>query len=376
MENTSLVVAQNDLARNPAILHKYKQASALANAAARFVVSQCQPGERISRIRLDADRFVLQEARKADPAAGMLDCGLAIPTVVCRNNMVCNWAPLPDASTSPDSDTIQLGDLLKVEVGCHVDGYICIAGCTLVAGHCGPASGQMPITGRMADVLVAAHCIERAIEALLAPGTDCIPSIYKAVNRICRMYSCCPVAGIDSVQVKRFVLDGETTIPAVLDAAFPRTKQHTVSAGDVFCINVCISTGTGQLTRAAETNTIYNRDVSRKPSVLKLDASRQLIGEIDAAFGVFPFCTGMLQDGKALKFGLKECIDAGLLRLSPPLQERTEEFVAQVRFTVAVGEAGNNVRLSERFEPPYARSSFVFQDDELAQLMTNKARHL
>ncbi len=140
------------------------------------------------------------------------------------------------------------------------------------------------------------------------------------------MYSCCPVAGIDSVQVKRFVLDGETTIPAVLDAAFPRTKQHIVSTGDVFCINVCISTAQGSYSCCGDEHNLQQRRLAQA-SVLKLDASRQLIGEIDAAFGVFPFCTGMLQDGKALKFGLKECIDAGLLRSVRPSRRELESLL-------------------------------------------------
>jgi len=52
-----------------------------------------------------------------------------------------------------ESSTLQPGDLIKIEMGAHIDGYIANATTTLVVG----ASAENPITGRKADVVLAAY---------------------------------------------------------------------------------------------------------------------------------------------------------------------------------------------------------------------------
>ena len=55
--------------------------------------------------------------------------GIAFPTTVSPRNFVCNLSPLdsdPEASL-----TIQEGDVVRVELGVHIDGYIAQAAKTV-----------------------------------------------------------------------------------------------------------------------------------------------------------------------------------------------------------------------------------------------------
>ena len=51
--------------------------------------------------------------------------------------------------------------------------------------------------------------------------------------------------------------------------------------------------------------------------------------------------------------------------VNPPAWEKESEYVAQIKFTVVIGESGNNIRLSERFPVPLAKSDFAMQENLL-----------
>ena len=207
---------------DPSILEKYQKASEIASSALELLISRCQPGEKISLLFPD-NQFILEECKRLNPestAADNLNCGLALPTIICKNNCIGNWAPydlqvtadLPtNGDTSSDSASsvvpnknltgnhreincvsylIEKGDLIKVEVGVHIDGYISTAAHSFVAGHHLITNSPAPVTGRIADVLVAAFSVNEQLKSCLLLGTTSISNIYQAINKIARMYSC------------------------------------------------------------------------------------------------------------------------------------------------------------------------------------------
>ena len=71
------------------------------------------------------------------------------------------------------------------------------------------------------------------------------------------------------------------------------------------------------------------------------------------------------------KLGLPECLNHGLLRVNPVLQEGAREYVAQFKFTALVGEVDSQggSRLTEPFFIPRASSNYSFmQNDEIRSL--------
>ena len=56
--------------------------------------------------------------------------GIAFPTCVSINNCICHFSPLKG-----DSDVLlKEGDLVKIDLGAHIDGFIAVAAHTLVVG--------------------------------------------------------------------------------------------------------------------------------------------------------------------------------------------------------------------------------------------------
>ena len=78
------------------------------------------------------------------------------------NNIVCHYSPL---EADPDTRLTE-GDLVKVELGAHIDGLIALVGHSLVVG----ASQDNVVTGRKADVMMAAHLASEAALRLFRPG--------------------------------------------------------------------------------------------------------------------------------------------------------------------------------------------------------------
>jgi methionine aminopeptidase len=103
-----------------------------------------------------------------------------------------------------DSIVLQSGDLVKIELGVHVDGYVATLAQTVVLNpH--PAS---PVTGRAADVICAAYFgLEAAIRLCKVGGTAA--EILDSINTIAASFDCRPVSGTSSHMMKRFLLESE-----------------------------------------------------------------------------------------------------------------------------------------------------------------------
>lgn len=73
-----------------------------------------------------------------------LERGIAMPCCISVNEVAGHFSPCPD-----DSVKLKSEDLVKIEIGAHIDGYAANAGHTIVVG--GKAKGKK------ADVILAAY---------------------------------------------------------------------------------------------------------------------------------------------------------------------------------------------------------------------------
>ena len=94
--------------------------------------------------------------------------------------MICHYSPL---LSEPDT-LLADGDLVKIDLGAHIDGFIAVVAHTFVLG----VSADAPVTGRKADVIMAAHLASEAALRLVKPGmentevTDTLTEIGKAFD--------------------------------------------------------------------------------------------------------------------------------------------------------------------------------------------------
>jgi methionine aminopeptidase len=73
-----------------------------------------------------------------------LERGIAFPTCISINNIMGHYSPMKD-----DSSALKEGDIAKIDLGCHLDGYIAHAAHTIVVS----ADPNSKVTGKAADVV-------------------------------------------------------------------------------------------------------------------------------------------------------------------------------------------------------------------------------
>ena len=86
---------------------------------------------------MHGDSRLVEETSKAFKKDKKLVKGIAFPTCISVNNCICHFSPL---TTEPDV-TLADGDLVKIDLGAHIDGFIAVVAHTLVVG----ASGHLLI---------------------------------------------------------------------------------------------------------------------------------------------------------------------------------------------------------------------------------------
>jgi len=105
-------------------------------------------------------------------------------------------------SDSQASQVLAKGDVVKIQLGAHIDGFAAISGETIVIG----ANAENPVTGRRADVLKAAWtATEAAMRTLKVGGKNW--AVTEIVGRTSSVWDCKPVEG-NCNMITSFILYG------------------------------------------------------------------------------------------------------------------------------------------------------------------------
>ena len=134
----------------PAILDKYKAAAQITNAALLKVIGLCVPGADINKVCQEGDLFIEEELKKIfnNKKSKKLERGIAFPTCISVNHVCGHFSPMADESIA-----LQDGDLAKIDLGAHLDGFIAQAAHTIVVS----ADPNSKVTGKKAEVILAAY---------------------------------------------------------------------------------------------------------------------------------------------------------------------------------------------------------------------------
>ncbi|KAJ2686313.1 hypothetical protein H4R19_006721, partial [Coemansia spiralis] len=149
---------------NQDVVTKYKAAAEVTNGAIQKVLAACKEGAKIIDLCKLGDAAVEVGLSTQYTKDKKLSKGIAHTTTVSVNTVVCHFAP--GDSDADAEKVLAAGDVVRVQLGTHIDGYAAVAGDTVVVG----ASEASPVTGKAADAITAAHYAGEAIQRLLKPG--------------------------------------------------------------------------------------------------------------------------------------------------------------------------------------------------------------
>jgi len=315
---------EDDILNNPDAVTKYKLAGDIANRVLAQLVKETVPGKVIVDLCTLGDKLIT-EAVSTQYNKGKVEKGVAFPTSFSVNNCLGHFSPLVG-----DTATIKEGDLVKVDLGVHLDGFIALGAHTFVALE--PANATQPVTGRKADVICAAHYAAECAHRLIKPGNK-NTQVTEMISKVASQFGCEAVEGVLSHQMKRFVIDGNNVIinKANVDQ---KVDEFEFEEGQVYAVDIVMSTGEGKARELESRTTIYKRAVDQN-YLLKLQAARYVFNEVNNRFPTLPFTLRAL-DEKRARLGITECVKHDLVIPYPVLYEKDNEFVAQFKFTVMI----------------------------------------
>jgi len=347
--------SSNDLS-NADIVTKYRTAGDIANKVLAAIMEACKPEARAVDLCNLGDGLITEMTGKIynnKKDGKKVEKGVAFPTCISVNNCVGHYSPL----LSEDKTVLADGDMVKIDLGVHVDGYVAVVAHTYLLG-------SEKVDGRKADVVMAAWTAAEVAQRMLKDGAK-NGEITKAIAAVAESYKCTPVEGVLSHQMKKHVIDANKTIinKATTDQQVP---DAVIDKNDVFAIDVVMSTGEGKPRQLDNRTTVFKRNVEAKYS-LKMKASRQFFSEVNSRFPTMPF-TLRAGDEKVWRMGVVECVKHDLFIEYPVLYEKPEEFVAQYKFTALLLPSGNTTRITSGPTPDVS-SELKVEDPALVEML-------
>lgn len=249
-----------------------------------------------------------------------LERGIAFPCSIAVNEVCGHFSPLPE-----DSTKLKTEDVVKIEVGAHIDGFP--SGCA----HTITIGGKQK--GKQADVILAAHNAFLAATRSIKPGA-LNQDVTAKIQAVCEAYGVEPLQGVLSHKTKKHLNDGNEVI---INKETPeqRVEDWEFAPGDVIGLDIYATTGDGMGRQAETRTTVFKRQLDMQYN-LKSKKSREFFSVVNKKFPTLPFSIRGFEDVTGAKVGVKECLEHELLMDYPVLTDKAGEFVAHFKGTVVV----------------------------------------
>lgn len=137
-----------------------------------------------------------------------MEKGIAFPTAISKNELCGHYAPYKSEAEEREksTDTLNEGDVAKIDLGVHIDGFIALVAHTVVV-----QAENKPVDGKKADVILAAYNAVQAAVRSIRPGNT-NTNVTKVINQVTYAYEVKPVEGVLSHDLKKHLIDGNEVI--------------------------------------------------------------------------------------------------------------------------------------------------------------------
>ncbi len=252
----------------------------------------------------------LEVAEYAEDRINELADGCAFPANISIDEEASHATP------GRDDDTEFGEDMVCLDLGAHVDGYIADAAVTV------------DLTGNDELVEAAEQALEAALDAV-APGVE-TGEIGAEIEDVIRSYGYTPVLNLSGHGVKQF--DAHTD-PSIPNRGVERGVELEV--GDVVAIEPFATDGRGKVGEGAKEE-IY--ELINERSVRNRQA-RQVLEEISTEYKTLPFAARWITSPRA-DMAIRRLKRRNVLHGYPVLKEEDGNLVSQAEHTVIVTEDG------------------------------------
>ncbi len=286
-------------------LEKYRKAGNITGRAREYGASLLAPGVKIIDVAIAVEEFIRKEG--GEPA---------FPCCMSMNEDAAHDTPAPG-----DDRVLNEGDLVKLDCGVQVDGYIGDTAITVEVG-----------TSRRQHLIAAARqALDAALDTARA-GVE-IRAIGAAVENTVKGLDLRPVANLTGHSLERYHQHAGLSIPNVA------AGTGTLEAGTAVAIEPFVTDGVGKVRDTIGGN-IYHLQAGRPP---RDPVARKALQYISEHHAKLPFAGRWVEsavDARKLPYALRTLERNGNLHHYPVLREAGDGWVAQMEHTVLILEDG------------------------------------
>ncbi len=279
---------------------KFLKAGKIAGMARDYGQSLITEGVRVLDVLNKVEDFIIQKG-----------AGIAFPAQISLNTIAAHAC-----SDEQDETVISADDVIKLDVGAHID------------GHMGDTALTVNLSGQYKELLEASKDALREASKMFTPGTP-VGEIGKVIQETITNKGFSPVRNLSGHGLGLYQIHTSPQIPNVfLRDSMSLTENMTVAC-EPFATN-----GKGAIAESGEA-TVFTF-VGKRP--VRSPFAREVLKKIETYEGL-PFTTRWLSKefgvGKT-KLALKELNRAGIIHPHPPLKEIGNGLVSQHEHTFLV----------------------------------------
>ncbi len=253
-------------------------------------------------------------------------------------------------------------------MGVHIDGFIAVVAHTVLVGNDTNMTPEQ-IAVRDNCISAAYTAAEVAVRTMKPGNTN--SQVTAAIKQVADGFGVNPISGTLMHQMKQFVIDGNKMI-LLKEEPEQKIDSCTFEVGEVYAIDIAMSTGEGKPKETGNRTTVYKRQVDKKYA-LKNKSSRQFFNDVNKKFPTLPFSIRSFDEMSA-RMGVRECVNHELLMPYPVLNEKRGDFVAHVKVTVLLLPSGNTAQITGL--PPSTYINAIRKQEEAEQVAEPTAESL
>ncbi len=302
-----------------------------------MIDSYIKAGKIVSKIRCDASEMIKEGCLILDLVeyveSEILKCGgeIAFPCNVSLNEVAAHY-------TSPANDTniIHAGDLVKLDLGAMVDGYIADSAITIMASGNKEENYTPDEINQHEEIIEASEAGLEAAIATVRAGVE-IGKIGAAVHEAISEYNLNPIFNLTGHSLEQYNLHAGISIPN-----YDNSDPYILEEGQAIAIEPFATNGKGYVNDAPG-HYIFSY-MANKP--FRMKSTQKVLNYIKNTHPYVPFSGRWITD----KFGerrgsiaLKQLSEAMAIYPYAPLKEKQDCFVSQKEHTVIVEKEGCTV---------------------------------
>lgn len=293
------------------VYENYKRAGKIAADARDYGVGLLKPGVRLLDVATKVESRIIKNG-----------AGLAFPVNIARNTLAAHYSPRHD-----DSLIFQKGDVVKLDVGAHIDGYIADTALTV------------ELETHQYDMMIKAsdEALQKVIEVLSTHLT--LSEAGRTIENTITSFGYKPIDNLMGHGLGRYELHSGVSVPNVGALG----NKSTLTDNDVVAIEPFATNGAGHVI-SAEGSNIYLCKDSIKAKFIREYKTKALFNRIKTHFGTLPFAQRWLHDlFPKDEVVMKKLSFLGVMKHYPQLVEAKGGIVTQKEHTVIVREDGCEV---------------------------------